>query len=112
LHRTGSESRTWSLGRHPHQRRFERWSTHDEEAVIQALDATGATDLSGRLVDELSGGQCQRVWLAMVLDQETPLLLLDEPTTFLDIAHQYGLWNFPVACSTSLAGPSWSCCTI
>ncbi|WP_308288691.1 ABC transporter ATP-binding protein [Microbacterium resistens] len=78
-------------GRHPHQRMFERWSAHDEEAVIRALEATGTADLSGRLVDELSGGQRQRVWLAMVLAQETPVLLLDEPTTFLDVAHQYAL---------------------
>ena len=52
------------------------------------MTATGVADLAGRLVDELSGGQRQRVWVAMVLAQETPLLLLDEPTTFLDIAHQ------------------------
>lgn len=78
-------------GRHPHQRLFDRWSADDEAAVVRALDATGTTELSGRLVDELSGGQRQRVWLAMVLAQETPLLLLDEPTTYLDIAHQYAL---------------------
>ncbi|MDQ1169098.1 ABC-type cobalamin/Fe3+-siderophores transport system ATPase subunit [Microbacterium proteolyticum] len=78
-------------GRHPHQRAFDRWSQTDEHAVKRALEVTGTTDLSGQLVDELSGGQRQRVWLAMVLAQDTPLLLLDEPTTFLDIAHQYGL---------------------
>ena len=55
------------------------------------MAATGISDLSGRQVDELSGGQRQRVWVAMVLAQATPILLLDEPTTFLDIAHQYGL---------------------
>jgi ABC-type cobalamin/Fe3+-siderophores transport system ATPase subunit len=59
--------------------------------VAWALAATATTDLSGRLVDELSGGQRQRVWVAMVLAQQTPLLLLDEPTTFLDIAHQIEL---------------------
>ncbi|NED60661.1 ABC transporter ATP-binding protein, partial [Streptomyces sp. SID10244] len=63
----------------------------DETAVQDAMTATGVTDLSSRLVDELSGGQRQRVWVAMVLAQETPLVLLDEPTTFLDIAHQIEL---------------------
>ena len=75
-------------GRYPHQGAFDRWSVRDEEAVAAAMDATGVTDLSGRLVDELSGGQRQRVWVAMVLAQQTNVLLLDEPTTFLDIAHQ------------------------
>ncbi|MEJ9080564.1 ABC transporter ATP-binding protein [Gordonia malaquae] len=78
-------------GRYPHQRMFDRWSREDEKAVTEALEATATTDLADRLVDELSGGQRQRVWLAMVLAQQTPILLLDEPTTFLDIAHQYGL---------------------
>ncbi|MFZ4894823.1 ABC transporter ATP-binding protein [Plantibacter sp. Mn2098] len=80
-----------SRGRHPHQRMLRQWSTDDERAVTAALEATGVADLSGRLVDELSGGQRQRVWVAMVLAQETELLLLDEPTTFLDIAHQIEL---------------------
>lgn len=78
-------------GRYPHQGMFDRWSSQDEAAVIAALEATGIADLSGRLVEELSGGQRQRVWVAMALAQETPVLLLDEPTTFLDITHQYGL---------------------
>ncbi|MCS5720145.1 ABC transporter ATP-binding protein [Herbiconiux sp. CPCC 205763] len=78
-------------GRFPHQSLTRRWSEADEVAVMRALDATGVSELSGRLVDELSGGQRQRVWVAMVLAQETPLLLLDEPTTFLDIAHQIEL---------------------
>jgi len=78
-------------GRHPHQKAFDRWSRADEAIVAEAMEATGISALSGRLVDELSGGQRQRVWVAMVLAQQTPVLLLDEPTTFLDITHQYGL---------------------
>ena len=75
-------------GRHPHQRAFTRWSRADEAAVLEALEATGVTDLAERSVDELSGGQRQRVWIAMALAQQTDLLLLDEPTTFLDVTHQ------------------------
>ncbi|SDR06260.1 ABC transporter ATP-binding protein [Thermostaphylospora chromogena] len=75
-------------GRYPHQRLMRQWSRRDEAAVAAAMAATGVTDLADRPVDELSGGQRQRVWLAMVLAQETRILLLDEPTTFLDIAHQ------------------------
>lgn len=78
-------------GRFPHQGMFDRWSSTDEHEVRAAMAATGVSALSGRLVDELSGGQRQRVWVAMVLAQHTPTLLLDEPTTFLDITHQYGL---------------------
>lgn len=78
-------------GRYPHQSMLRRWSPDDERAVVEAMAATGVTDLAPRLVDELSGGQRQRVWVAMVLAQQTPLLLLDEPTTFLDIAHQIEL---------------------
>lgn len=78
-------------GRYPHQGLLRQWSTQDEAAVHEALEATGTTDLSARGVDELSGGQRQRVWVAMVLAQQTDLLLLDEPTTFLDIAHQVEL---------------------
>ncbi|WP_024356499.1 ABC transporter ATP-binding protein [Leucobacter chironomi] len=75
-------------GRHPHQGALARWSARDYEVVAEALAATGASDLADRPVDELSGGQRQRVWIAMALAQETGILLLDEPTTFLDVAHQ------------------------
>jgi len=75
-------------GRYPHQGLFRQWSTADESAVQAAMRAADVATLADRSVDELSGGQRQRVWLAMVLAQETPLLLLDEPTTYLDISHQ------------------------
>lgn len=75
-------------GRSPHQRMLTRWSREDDAAVADALDLTGTADLVDRAVDELSGGQRQRVWIAMALAQRTDLLLLDEPTTYLDIAHQ------------------------
>lgn len=75
-------------GRYPHQRLLRQWSREDEEVVAAVMARTHLTELADRAVDELSGGQRQRVWLAMVLAQQTPILLLDEPTTFLDIAHQ------------------------
>lgn len=78
-------------GRAPYQNLFQQWRASDEEAVADALRVTRLTELSGRLVDELSGGQRQRVWVAMLLAQHTPIMLLDEPTTYLDIAHQYEL---------------------
>jgi iron complex transport system ATP-binding protein len=78
-------------GRYPHQGLIRQWSTADEEAVESAMAATNVTALRTRHVDELSGGQRQRVWAAMALAQQTPILLLDEPTTYLDIAHQIEL---------------------
>ncbi|GAA4680429.1 ABC transporter ATP-binding protein [Gordonia humi] len=77
-----------SRGRFPYQSMFAQWTDKDEEAVRYALEATRLTDLSTRPVAELSGGQRQRVWIAMALAQDTPVLLLDEPTTYLDLAHQ------------------------
>jgi iron complex transport system ATP-binding protein len=75
-------------GRYAHQSLLRQWSREDEAIVGEALRLTETLELSGRFVAELSGGQRQRVWLAMVLAQQTPIMLLDEPTTFLDIAHQ------------------------
>lgn len=75
-------------GRYPHQGIFGRWRADDETVVAQALVATGTDDLAGRRVEELSGGQRQRVWIAMALAQDPRILLLDEPTTYLDVAHQ------------------------
>ncbi|MFF5110171.1 ABC transporter ATP-binding protein [Streptosporangium sp. NPDC000509] len=75
-------------GRHPHQTWYRQWSSDDESAVGEALAMTGLLDLGERPLDELSGGQRQRAWISMALAQGTDLLLLDEPTTFLDLAHQ------------------------
>jgi len=80
-----------SRGRYPHQGMIRQWTSADESAVVDAMRATDVAELASRAVDELSGGQRQRVWAAMALAQQTPILLLDEPTTFLDIAHQIEL---------------------
>ena len=80
-------------GRFPHQTLLRRWSSEDDDAVRRAMEDSGVADLADRQVDELSGGQRQRVWLALVLAQQTPLLLLDEPTTFLDVSHQLEVLN-------------------
>ena len=80
-----------SRGRYPHQPLFTRWRKEDDEAVKRAMQATGITDLAQQSVDTLSGGQRQRAWIAMVLAQETSIMLLDEPTTWLDISHQIDL---------------------
>lgn len=75
-------------GRHPHQGVLGLWSQRDYEVVAQSLAATRTSALADRPIDELSGGQRQRVWIAMALAQQTRVLLLDEPTTYLDLAHQ------------------------
>lgn len=75
-------------GRTPHQGILGRWSQQDYDIVAEALETTGISDLAERSIDELSGGQRQRVWIAMALAQRTETLLLDEPTTYLDVKHQ------------------------
>ncbi|CAM5430171.1 ABC transporter ATP-binding protein [Streptomyces viridifaciens] len=77
-----------SRGRQPHQSWWQQWSPEDEAAVAEALERTSTAELAERSMDELSGGQRQRAWIAMTLAQGTDILLLDEPTTYLDIAHQ------------------------
>ncbi|HCG2963140.1 TPA: ABC transporter ATP-binding protein [Corynebacterium striatum] len=75
-------------GRTPHQGLLGRWSQEDYDIVQESMEMTGVAELAERSIDELSGGQRQRVWIAMALAQRTDILLLDEPTTYLDIKHQ------------------------
>lgn len=77
-----------SRGRFPHQTLFSSYSKKDYEAIATALEMMNLTEFSDRPIDELSGGQRQRVWIAMALAQQTDILLLDEPTTYLDITYQ------------------------
>ncbi|MFD6054891.1 ABC transporter ATP-binding protein [Agromyces sp. NPDC060279] len=84
-------------GRYPHQGWFGRHSSGDDLAVAEALEATGMAELADRPIDELSGGQRQRVWIAMVLAQQPEVMLLDEPTTYLDLAHQLELLDLLTA---------------
>ncbi|MDU0479609.1 ABC transporter ATP-binding protein [Staphylococcus chromogenes] len=90
-------------GRYPHQTLLRPWSEADSQAVAAAMSAAQVSEIADARVSELSGGQRQRVWLAMVLAQNTPVLLLDEPTTYLDISHQYGLLELARALVTQLS---------
>ena len=90
-----------SRGRHPHRGLFGRLTAEDDEAIDEALEAVELTELRDRPVDQLSGGQRQRVWIAMVLAQGTQHLLLDEPTTYLDLAHAVDVMNVVHAAATS-----------
>lgn len=82
-----------SRGRYPHQGILGRWTSQDEAAVNKAMTRARVRELRDKRLDELSGGQRQRVWLAMILAQDTPIVLLDEPTTYLDITHQVEVLN-------------------
>jgi len=84
-------SRSSSSGPFPYQNWLQQWSKQDEQLVELALVTTGMTGLADRALDTLSGGQRQRAWIAMALAQDTEILLLDEPTTFLDLAHRRGV---------------------
>ncbi|WP_328420041.1 ABC transporter ATP-binding protein [Streptomyces sp. NBC_00443] len=85
------------LGRYPHQRLLSPWSATDQKAVDEALERTGTAVLRDQPVDQLSGGQRQRAWIALALAQDTELLLLDEPTTFLDLRHQLDVLDLVAA---------------
>ena len=80
-------------GRYPHRTLFGRWTKEDDEACREALTLTDTIDLTDQRFDTLSGGQRQRAWIAMTLAQRTSILLLDEPTTYLDLAHQIDILN-------------------
>lgn len=80
-------------GRHPHQSWINQWSKSDEQEVAKALALTNSNDLADRTLNELSGGQRQRVWISMVLAQNTDVLFLDEPTTYLDLSHSIDVLN-------------------
>lgn len=80
-----------AMGRYPYQNWLQQWSKEDEAKIQEALSITTMTELADRALDSLSGGQRQRAWIAMVLAQDTDILLLDEPTTYLDLAHQVEL---------------------
>ena len=80
-----------AMGRYPYQSWLQQWSSDDEAQVAEALSITTMTELADRPLDSLSGGQRQRAWIAMVLAQDTDILLLDEPTTYLDLSHQVDL---------------------
>jgi ABC-type cobalamin/Fe3+-siderophores transport system ATPase subunit len=88
-------------GRYPHQRWFRQWSPADEAAVRRAIELTSMTGAGDHPLDELSGGQRQRAWIAMALAQETQIMLLDEPTTFLDIAHQIEILDLLLSLNSS-----------
>ena len=82
-----------SRGRHPHQSWIRQWSSTDEAEVHKALEMTGSMGLAERTLDSLSGGQRQRVWISMVVAQDTEVLFLDEPTTYLDLSHSIEVLN-------------------
>jgi len=82
-----------SLGRYPHQSLFQQWSSQDQQALETALAQTNLTEFADTGVDQMSGGQRQRAWIAMTLAQQTPTILLDEPTTYLDLSHQIDILN-------------------
>jgi iron complex transport system ATP-binding protein len=95
-------------GRQPHRSSFRRWTAADEAAVTEALTLTGTLELADRVVDELCGGQRQRVWVALAIAQGTDVLLLDEPTTYLDVAHQVEMLELLADLNRVWETPSYS----